>query len=52
MFDWNNSGWDNFWRQGEQRMGEELQFYELLTRADLESHIKNTSDEGNDTSND
>ncbi|KIJ24627.1 hypothetical protein M422DRAFT_39084 [Sphaerobolus stellatus SS14] len=37
LFNWDKkSGWDEFWRRGEKRVGEELQFYELLTRANLE----------------
>ncbi|KIJ47122.1 hypothetical protein M422DRAFT_249433 [Sphaerobolus stellatus SS14] len=37
LFNWDKkSGWDEFWRWGKKRVGEELQFYELLTRANLE----------------
>ncbi|KIJ33563.1 hypothetical protein M422DRAFT_35481 [Sphaerobolus stellatus SS14] len=36
-FNWDKkSGWNEFWRRCEKRVGEELQFYELFTRANLE----------------
>jgi len=37
MFDWRKeSGWDEFWGQGKIKSGEELYFYELLTKETLE----------------
>lgn len=43
LFNWDQAlGWDEFWAHGERGAGEELEFYELMTKMVLE----NASTEG------
>ena len=42
IFCWGHeSGWDEFWGNGQTKSGEELEFYELLTKEMMERKNKN-----------